>query len=223
VSNQTRQGGNLVIISAGSLGREVLVWATQCIQAGAPWRVKGFLDSRADTLRGLPYDVPILAAPEDYQPADSDVFLCAIGDPAMKRRYAMRMEAKGGRFTRLIHPTALIGWNVEIGDGAIICPYTQLSCDLRLGRHVMLGTHSSAAHDTRVGDYSQISGACQINGHATIGEGVFLGSSATLLPKSRVEDWAYVGAGSVVLRRVKARVKVFGNPAMPIGTVESPE
>ena len=213
--------GNLVIISAGSLGREVLVWATQCIQAGTPWRIKGFLDSRADALRGLAYDVPILASPDDYEPAADDVFLCAIGDPAAKRRYAMQMQAKGARFTRLIHPTALIGRNVEIGEGAIICPYTQLSCDLALGRHVMLGTNSSAAHDTRTGDYTQISGACQINGHATIGEGVFLGSSVTLLPKSRVEDWAYVGAGSVVLRRVKTRTKVFGNPAMPIGTVDT--
>lgn len=211
---------NLIIINAGDFGREVHTWARQAIQAGTPWRIKGFLDSRRAILDGFDPGSPILAAPEDYRPEPGDVFLCALGDPQGKRKYATLLEERGAEFTSLIHPTALVGHNVRIGPGAIICPMTQLSCDIELGRHVTFGTFSSGAHDVRIGDYSQVSGGCQINGHAVLGEGVFLGASATVLPKARVEDWSYVGAGSVVLRRVKTRTKVFGNPAVQIGTLE---
>lgn len=212
---------NLVIVGAGDLGREVLVWAEQAVAAGTPWRIKGFLDSRPQVLDLYDCGVPLLDSPERYRPDSDDVFLCAIGNPAAKREYAALMEAKGAVFATLIHPTALVGKRVEIGAGSIICPFTQLSCDIRIGRHVMVGTHSSVAHDTEVGDFSQISGGCQLNGHVNVAEDVFLGSSATLLPKCRVGESAYVGAGSVVLRRVKARTKVFGNPALAFGETQA--
>lgn len=208
---------NLIIVGAGALGREVLVWSQQAIGAGAPWKIKGFLDSRADMLDDYVCGASIIGSPEGYRPFEDDIFLCAIGDPSQKRTYVTLLEEKGAVFGTLVHPTALVGRDVRMGPGTIICPFTQLSCDIDLGSHVFVGTHSSVAHDTSVGSYTQICGACQLNGHVNVGEEVFIASSVTLLPKCTVGDGAYVGAGSVVLRRVKARTKVFGNPAMVIG------
>jgi sugar O-acyltransferase (sialic acid O-acetyltransferase NeuD family) len=205
---------NLIIISAGDFGREVCVWAGQAIRAGAAFRLKGFLDDRPDILKGFSFDVPVLAGPDRYEPAPDDVFVCAIGDPRLKQQFCERMSARGARFATLIHPTALVGHDVRIGEGSILGPMTQLSCNIRLGRHVSFGTHSNTAHDTRIGDFCQISGSCEINGHAQLQDGVFLGSHATILPRATVGAWAYVGAGSVVLRRVAPGTKVFGNPAV---------
>ncbi|HZR21630.1 MAG TPA: NeuD/PglB/VioB family sugar acetyltransferase [Verrucomicrobiae bacterium] len=207
----------LIIISAGKFGREVCTWAGQAIQAGAPWTIKGFLDDRPDILRRFHYEPPILAPVEEYSPADADLFICAVAEPSLKKHYCSMVEQKGGNFATLVHPTALVGHEVLIGCGCILGPFTQLSCDLTLGKHVAFGTHSNTAHDTRIGDYCQISGSCEINGNATLEEGVFLGSHATILPNAHVSAWAYVGAGSVVLKRVGAGLKVFGNPAVPIG------
>lgn len=207
----------LVIINAGSFGREVLVWARQAIQAGAPWQIKGFLDTRSHLLDSFSCGALIIATPEAYEPATNDLLLCALGDPLLKKTYSKILGAKGARFATLIHPSAIIGERVVIGEGGIIAPLTQLSCDIKLGIHVTFGTLSSAAHDSSIGDYSQVSGGCQLNGNAQIGEGVFVGANATFLPRANVGDWAYVGAGSVVLRRVKTRTKVFGNPALALG------
>ena len=208
---------HLIIISAGAFGREVHTWAQQAIRAGAPWRIKGFVDDRPELLRGFSYETPILASAEAYEPLPDDVFLCAIGVPEVKRRYCSLMSNKGARFATLIHPTASVGHAVQIGEGCIIGPFTQLSCDIRLGRHVSFGTHSNTAHDTTIGDYSQVCGSCEINGRAVVEEGVFLGSHATILPDATVGAWAFVGAGSVVLRRVAPGARVFGNPAVPVG------
>jgi len=117
----------LIIINAGSFGREVLTWAGQAMRAGAPFKLKGFLDSRPDALRGFAYELPILASPESYQPDEDDVFLCAIGTPHIKQRYCALMEQKGANFATLIHPSAVIGHDVQIGEGSILGPFTQLS------------------------------------------------------------------------------------------------
>lgn len=211
---------DLIIISAGKYGREVFTWAQQAISAGEPWVLKGFLDDRPDLLRGFRYETSILGSAESYEPKASDIFLCAIGDPVAKLRYCTLLEAKGAAFATLIHPTALVGHDVRIGCGSILGPFTQLSCDIQMGKHVSFGTHSNTAHDTRIGDYCQICGSCEINGNAILDDGVFLGSHATILPDARIGAWAYVGAGSVVLKRVSPRTKVFGNPAVPIGMVD---
>lgn len=209
----------LIIVNAGKFGREVFTWAQQATRLGMPWALKGFLDDRQDLLREFRYEVPIVSSAENYEPEAGDVFLCAIGDPSVKCRYCTLLEGKGAQFATLVHPTAIVGHDVRIGEGSILGPFTQLSCDIELGKHVTFGTHSNTAHDTRIGNYSQICGSCEINGNAVLEEGVFLGSHATVLPNARVGAWAYVGAGSVVLRRVPPRVKVFGNPAVVIGSV----
>ena len=205
---------NLIIIGAGPFGREVFTWAGQAIRQGAPLNVKGFLDDRPDSLQSFGHYGPIVSSVEDYSPEAEDVFLCAVGEPKAKQDYCNLIIEKGGVFTTLIHPTALVGPSVRIGAGSIICPFTQLSCDIEVGRFVTLGTFSSVGHDSVIGDYCQISGHCGINGSAVIEKGAFLGSHAVILPHARVGAGAHVGAGSVVLKWVKPGAKVFGNPAV---------
>ena len=208
---------DLIIISAGKFGREVFTWANDAIRQGAPWRIKGFLDNRADELKGFSYEAGIVGTTYDYVPAKNDVFLPALGDPQSKQQYCRPILEKGGRFTNLIHPLANVGQRAKLGRGVILAPFTNLTCDLEIGDFVTLGAFSGTGHDTRIGDWCQISGHCGINGSAVLEEGVFLGSHACILPGARVGAWAFVGAGSVVLRRVAPGVKVFGNPAMEIG------
>jgi len=210
---------NLIIIGAGSFGREVCTWAWQAERVAVPWKVAGFLDNRRDALALYDYGVPILSSPEDYEPRVGDTFVIAIGDARTKQHYGNVMRKKGASFATIVHPTALVGRDVRIGAGSIIGPFAQLSCDIELGEHVAFGTHSNTAHDTKIGNFCQISGSCEINGNATLGEGVFLGSHATILARARVGSWAFVGAGSVVLRNVRPGARVFGNPAVAMLSV----
>src|SRR5579862_3712967 len=180
----------LVIIGAGEFGREVYTWASQAIARGAPWSMKGFLDDRPDALDGYPRYPAILGPIAGYEPQKDDAFLCAIAAPRAKKACFDQMVGKGAEFATLIHPTAVVGPSVSIGAGSLICPFTQLSCDIVLGRLVTFGTFSNTAHDTRIGDFAQISGSCEINGRAVVEEGAFLGSHATILPRARVGAYA---------------------------------
>jgi sugar O-acyltransferase (sialic acid O-acetyltransferase NeuD family) len=207
----------LIIIGAGRFGREVCSWARQSREHNVSWFVKGFLDGRSQILDNYCYNVPILGSPEDYQPTPDDVFVCAIGEPRAKKIYSEMLLGRGAQFANLIHPTVIMGENVKMGCGVILCPYVVITCDVVIGDFVTVNVHSLLAHDVVIGNYCQIHPHVSVSGGVTLKDGVMVGSNAVILPDCVVEEFALVGAGSLVLRRVAAGQTVFGNPASPLG------
>jgi len=206
----------IIIISAGKFGREISSFVGHAIAAGQNWRLKGFLDSRPNQLDGFNRQAPILASVDAYEPAENDLFLCAIGEPAQRRQYTELMKTKGARFGTLIHPTAVIGDNVTLGEGVMIGPHAVLTSDMVFGDSVYLGPHGCCSHDNRIGAWCQISGHCVLGGCVTVGEASFFGIGALVVPGVRIGKNAFIGAGSNVLKNVRDGVKVFGNPAVPM-------
>jgi sugar O-acyltransferase (sialic acid O-acetyltransferase NeuD family) len=219
--DSTPRARELIIIGAGQCGREIYTWAAQAILAGAPWRIKGFLDSRTRVLDGYHYEEGILGAPKSYLVGEHDVFIGAFGDPRDKKEFYSPIIEQGGRFINIVHPLANVGKNVRMGVGVVLGPFVSVTSDVRIGSHVSVGSFSNLAHDVVVGDWCQISSHCGLNGMAELAEGVFLGSHACVIPRVRVGAWAYLGAGSVVVRDVGPELKVFGNPARVIGKVKA--
>ncbi len=73
------------------------------------------------------------------------------------------------------------------------------------------------AHDASMGYVTN--GACKI-GIVEIGNHVFIGANSTILPNTRIGDYAIIGAGSVVAGGVPAGTVYAGNPARFIKSTE---
>lgn len=206
----------LLIIGARGWGREVYDIAKACIDAGADFTVKGFLDDKADALDGYKDYPPIIGPVETYEIEKDDVFICALGDAHYKKQYADKILGKGGIFISMIHPTAVIGTNAKIGKGCVVGAYANLSNDTRIGDFVTMSIRSGMGHDSSIGDYTHIGGNCCISGFVTIGENVTMHPGCVMVPHRKIGDNAIIGTGSVVLGNVKANTTVFGNPAKKI-------
>jgi len=207
----------LIIVGAGGFGREMVAWARQSVQIGVEWEVKGLLDDNLEALAGKNTPAALLGRIRDHQPRSDEVFICAMGVPAQKRKAMETLMERGAIFSRLIHRTAVIGDNVEMAAGVVMCPYSVASANNRLGLGVALNLHATLDHDATVDDWSQINCHCDLTAAVRIGKEVFLGSSVSVIPGITIGDRAYVGAGSVVLRNVAADTKVVGCPARRIG------
>ena len=199
---------HLVIIGASALGREVCSYATVC-----GIKVKGFLDSRANVLDDYNNYPPILSSVKDYKIASDDIFVCAIGDSAPRKQYVNVIKRKGGEFTSIVHPSAIVGANVSIGIGCIIRPYAVIGNDATIGNHVILGTQSLVAHDCKIGDYVTVSPGCHIAGWCNLDEEVFAGIHAALVPHVTIGKGVFVAAGAVVTKSVVSG-RVMGVPAV---------
>lgn len=205
----------LLIIGARGFGREVYDLAMDCINAGAEFVVKGFLDDKNDALEGLGEYPPIVSSVEDYEIEPDDVFICGLGSPEWRKVYTEKILAKGGKFISLISPLAIIRRNAHIGEGCIITHRSNISVDTHIGDHVAI-LSSSIGHDAKVGEYSVLSGGVALNGYVEVGKEVYMGCNSMVAPHKKVGDKAFVGIGSVVINNVKTGTKVFGFPAKKI-------
>lgn len=211
---------SLVIVGAGGFGREVYTWANQCAECQRDWTIKGFLDDNRQALDSFDYPVPILAGIRDYQPAAGEVFLCGQAIPAVKQACATALKQRGAAFISLIHPTAIIGHQVELGEGVVICPRATLTCDIRIGNFVTLNIGASVGHDVRIGDWVTLCGDSNLSGHVQVGQGTFIAPHACALPKAVIGEQAFIGTGSIVLKNTPASTTVFGTPARPVPSLK---
>ena len=91
-------------------------------------------------------------------------------------------------------------------------PYSKLSANSTVGDFVTL-LATPIGHDTTIGDYSVISGGCNIVRNVVIGKDVFLAAGVCIAQDVHIGDGAYLGLGCVVLKDVPPEATMFGNPA----------
>lgn len=208
---------NLLIISAGAFGREIRDLAAGILgQLGddCPWRLSGFLDDRDLS----PGGIPVVAAPETYRPRANDMFVCAIGDPMQRAKYAELIRQRGGRFTVLVEPSSKIGGQTHLGSGSVIGPFCVISCNTVFGEDTVLTAHATIGHDVKFGRCCHVGAYAFIGGGSSFGDCVTIHPHASILPGIHIGDGATIGAGAVVLRDVTAGSTVFGVPAIALRT-----
>lgn len=203
---------NLIIIGAGSYGREVYNLALECRGYGTAFVVKGFIDNLYDKIAFEGYP-PIIGTVNDYVPEADDVFICALMDVEVKKKYIDTIVAKGGQFLNLIHKTASIWKNTKIGIGCIICDNVHISCDITIGDFVTIQPQSVLGHDVVIRNYCHLNTYSFLGGKVIVDEMVTINTGAIIHPGIEVGAHAVIGAGAVVLRKVKENVTMFGNPA----------
>ena len=202
----------ILIVGAGGFGRELLQWIKDINAEKPTWEIEGFLDDNLQALDGVEIDYPVVGTISDWQPKDDEVFALAMGKPQLKRMVVEKLKSRGAHFAAVIHPTALVSPFAHYGEGLVMFPYSKLSCNSTVGDFVSILT-TPIGHDNEIGDYTMISGGCNIVRNVKIGKDVFVAAGVCIAQDVVVKDGAYIGLGSVVLKDVKAGTKVFGNPA----------
>ena len=165
---------NLIIIGAGGLGREVYDLA---IDTGA-YTVRGFVDANPAVAPGV---APVLGSPDDYEMQPGDVFICAIGNPAVRRKCVEQLQQRGAHFTTLIHPTAIVSPTAHVGQGCIIKPYVTIGSMARIGEHTVVQPHTTLEHDVCVGSFCLVGAGSVMQGATTAADSSIL-KPLTLVP-----------------------------------------
>lgn len=141
--------------------------------------------------------------------------IIAIGDNYGRSAVARKIQTinKDFQFINAIHPDAVIGKNVTIGNGTVVVAGAIINANARIGKHCIINTNSSIGHDVIIGDYSTAAPSSTIGGNAVIGSNTTISMGANVIQKIEIGNNTLIGAGSTVITNIPDGVLAYGTPA----------
>jgi len=208
----------LVIVGAGGFGRETLDVVRAIDPFGSRWQFVGFVaDSKPEAGLLERIDASFLGDDEAFlKDPIATHYVVAIGDPTLRRRVAERYDAANLLPVSLIHPSAWIGSDVEVGEGVVVCAHTSITTNIRIGRHVHIDRLATVGHDSVIEDYVTLHPSSIISGGVHVSSGSRVGSNACVLPGVFVSQNVILGAGAVLTKDADPGVTYVGVPARPV-------
>jgi sugar O-acyltransferase (sialic acid O-acetyltransferase NeuD family) len=152
------------------------------------------------------------------EPADGKFFNIAIADAKVRERIANRLIESGVVPFTVRAPNVLCYERENIAEGAILCPFTMVTANARIGRFFHANIYSYVAHDCVIGDFVTFAPNVHCNGGVIIEDFAYIGAGAVLRQGTTsrplvIGRGATVGMGAVVTKSVEPFTTVVGNPA----------
>jgi sugar O-acyltransferase (sialic acid O-acetyltransferase NeuD family) len=157
---------------------------------------------------------------EDFVAADASerYVAIAIANSAVRERLVERCATDGVHSWNVRAANTVVMDAVEMGEGAILCPFVTLTSNIRIGRYFHANLYSYVEHDCVIGDFVTFAPGVKCNGNIVIEDHAYIGAGAVIKQGKPGEPLvigrgAVVGMGAVVTKSVPAGTTVVGSPA----------
>ena len=205
------------IYGASGFGREVMPLAEA---TAAPGDRLVFID---DGAAGTEINGFAVHSFEEFMRLEADrrAVSVAIADSQVRAKLFAKCLDAGAEMHDVIAPTLVRGHGCEVGAGVILCSFSCLTSNLRIGRGFHSNLYSYVAHDCVIGDFVTFAPNVMCNGNVVVEDNAYVGTGA-VIRQGRPDKpivigrGAVVGMGAVVTKDVAPGTTVVGNPARPI-------
>lgn len=203
----------IIIIGAGGNSKVLIDMINTLNQKNNELKIIGILDDspQKESLMGYPILGPVGEAsryPENVH------FINGIGDN--KTRNAIAEKYPELKYLTVIHPSAIISSDVEIGEGSMVMPGAVINTDTRIGRGCIINTGTVIEHDNQLGDFIHVASNSTTAGNVRIGNRTMLGTGTKVIQGITIGPDTMIGAGSVVIRDIPGSCTAVGVPARVI-------
>lgn len=143
-------------------------------------------------------------------------FFIAIGNNGKREKIQEKLIQEGLIVSTLIHPSAIIGKDVEIDIGTVVMAGVVINSSSKIGKGCIINTSVSIDHDNEIGDYVHISPGANLAGTVKIGKRTWIGIGSVISNNVSISSDCILGAGSVVIKDLPPNCTAVGSPARPI-------
>jgi sugar O-acyltransferase (sialic acid O-acetyltransferase NeuD family) len=202
----------LIIIGASGHGKVVADIAIKMNK----WQSITFLDDDESIKTSMGLEV-IGKTADAFTYKDEADFFVAIGNNAVRERVQEKLVEQGLNVVSLLHPSAVIGTDVGIGNGSVVMAGVVINSSSRIGKGCIINTSSSLDHDNAIEDYVHISPGVRTAGSVGIGKGVWIGIGSIVSNNVNICSGCKVGAGAVVVKDITEPGTYVGVPVRRVG------
>ena len=199
----------LLILGAGGQGKVVLDLALACDK----WEDIKFLDDGkiGEVICGY----PVIGGFDDTKRLKETFThaMIAIGGNAFRMQLMKKVVAEGYHVPSLIHPSAIVSGQAQIGMGTVVMPRVVINSAAVIGNGCIINTGVIVEHDNVIGEGVHLSPGAILGGTVVIGDQTWIGLGANVINNITIGREVIVGAGSVVIRDIADGKKVMGVPA----------
>lgn len=142
----------------------------------------------------------------------------AIANSQVREKLVKRLTEDQIQHLNIHASNTVILDEVQIGEGSLLCPFTCLTSNIKIGKFFHANIYSYVAHDCVIGDYVTFAPGVKCNGNIHIEDHAYIGTGAVIKQGTPdkplvIGKGAVVGMGAVVTKSVPPGVTVIGNPA----------
>lgn len=148
--------------------------------------------------------------------------ILAIGDNYIRQElfYKIKEIQPDFKYINAIHPQAVIGAKVRIGEGIVIMPGVIVNIQSKIDDFCILNTKSTLDHECKMKKFSSLGPGANVGGNVGIGECTAISLGAKVIENITIGKHTVVGAGSLVIRNIGDYKIAFGIPAKEVRTRE---
>ena len=138
-------------------------------------------------------------------------FVLAVGNPIIKNKI-LRQLPKKIKFTSLISPLSFTVSDLKFNVGLIVMPFSYISCNVSLGKHVHINAHCTIGHDTTIGDFFTSACSVMISGNNNILKNCYFGMNSSTRQNINICENVTVGINSGVIKNISNSGTYIGVP-----------
>jgi sugar O-acyltransferase (sialic acid O-acetyltransferase NeuD family) len=205
---------NIVLIGGGNQAH----YTIDIINKEGKYKIVGILDSVHD-VGSERFGYKVLGRQTDIKEImeEHDVYggVISIGDNWSRNIVYNDIinRAPDFKFVNAIHPSTIIGDNVQIGDGVVAMAGTIFNPKSKIGNFTFFATGAQIEHDCEISDFASVSAGSILGGYVKIGKFSAITLGVTIFDRVEIGDNTVVGSGALVTKSLPDNVLVYGNPA----------
>ena len=203
----------IIIIGAGGHAK-ILIDALLMLDK----KIIGIVDKDIDKLGVSILGIPIIGDDTTIlnYPMDKVSLVNGIGSikhTNIRKNLYEKFKKIGYSFSRVIHPSAVIARNVELGEGGQVMAGVVIQTGSSIGCNSVINTRAIIDHDCVIGQHVHIAPGSVLSGGVKIGNEVHVGTGTTIIQNVHIGSRSTIGAGSVVVQNIPEDVVALGVPA----------